>query len=86
MTIGQSSGLIGNLDPCNKTHLTVLKYKAVPLRIRYEGHTYRIGDCVLATEKELEVIVDQQLSMNSQCNAVVHRSDAILGCIKGINE
>lgn len=61
------------------------KCKCIYLGTKTLGHTHRMGGFLGSSEseKELGVVVDNQLHMNFQCEAVANRAKAILGCING---
>ncbi|KAF7238277.1 hypothetical protein EYD10_15003 [Varanus komodoensis] len=60
------------------------KCKVLHLGHRNSCHKYRLGDKWLESstcERDLGVLVDCRLNMSQQCDAVVKRANATLGCI-----
>ncbi|KAF7246201.1 RNA-directed DNA polymerase from mobile element jockey [Varanus komodoensis] len=68
----------------NRMAFNVDKCKVLHLGHRNSCHKYRLGDKWLessACERDLGVLVDCRLNMSQQCDAVVKRANATLGCI-----
>ncbi|KAF7236107.1 RNA-directed DNA polymerase from mobile element jockey [Varanus komodoensis] len=68
----------------NRMVFNVDKCKVLHLGHRNSCHKYRLGDKWLESstcERDLGVLVDCRLNMSQQCNAVVKRANATLGCI-----
>ncbi|KAF7246491.1 PDZ domain-containing RING finger protein 4 [Varanus komodoensis] len=68
----------------NRMAFNVDKCKVLHLGHRSSCHKYRLGDKWLESctcERDLGVLVDCRLNMSQQCDAVVKRVNATLGCI-----
>ncbi|KAF7254387.1 RNA-directed DNA polymerase from mobile element jockey [Varanus komodoensis] len=68
----------------NRVAFNVDKCKVLHLGHRNSCHKYRLGDKWLESstcERDLGVLVDCRLNMSQQCDAVVKRANATLGCI-----
>ncbi|KAF7239251.1 hypothetical protein EYD10_14114, partial [Varanus komodoensis] len=68
----------------NRMAFNVDKCKVLHLGHRNRCHKYRLGDKWLESstcERDLGVLVDCRLNMSQQCDAVVKRANASLGCI-----
>ncbi|KAF7244384.1 EPM2A-interacting protein 1 [Varanus komodoensis] len=68
----------------NRMAFSVDKCKVLHLGHRNRCHKYRLGDKWLESstcERDLGVLVDCRLNMSQQCDAVVKRANATLGCI-----
>ncbi|KAF7248247.1 RNA-directed DNA polymerase from mobile element jockey [Varanus komodoensis] len=68
----------------NRMVFNVDKCKVLHLGHRNSCHKYRLGDKWLESstcERDLGVLVDCRLNMSQQCDAVVKRANATLGCI-----
>ncbi|KAF7241779.1 hypothetical protein EYD10_11646 [Varanus komodoensis] len=68
----------------NRKPFNVDKCKVLHLGHRNSCHKYRLGDKCLESstcERDLGVLVDCRLNMSQQCDAVVKRANATLGCI-----
>ncbi|KAF7247548.1 RNA-directed DNA polymerase from mobile element jockey [Varanus komodoensis] len=68
----------------NRMAFNVDKCKVLHLGHRNSCHKYRLGDKCLESstcERDLGVLVDCRLNMSQQCDAVVKRANATLGCI-----
>ncbi|KAF7254056.1 RNA-directed DNA polymerase from mobile element jockey [Varanus komodoensis] len=68
----------------NRMAFNVDKRKVLILRHWNSCHKYRLGDKWLESstcERDLGVLVDCRLNMSQQCDAVVKRANATLGCI-----
>ncbi|KAF7237651.1 Signal peptide, CUB and EGF-like domain-containing protein 1 [Varanus komodoensis] len=68
----------------NRMAFNVDKCKVLHLGHRNSCHKYRLGDKWLESspcERDLGVLVDCRLNMSRQCDAVVKRANATLGCI-----
>ncbi|KAF7237680.1 Poly(U)-specific endoribonuclease-A [Varanus komodoensis] len=68
----------------NRMVFNVDKCKVLHLGHRNRCHKYRLGDKWLegsTCERDLRVLVDCRLNMSQQCDAVVKRVNATLGCI-----
>ncbi|KAF7248244.1 LINE-1 retrotransposable element ORF2 protein [Varanus komodoensis] len=68
----------------NRMAFNVDKCKVLHLGHRNRCHKYRLGDKWLESstcERDLGVLVDCRLNMSQQCDAVVKRANATLGCI-----
>ncbi|KAF7236431.1 RNA-directed DNA polymerase from mobile element jockey [Varanus komodoensis] len=68
----------------NRMAFNVDKCKVLHLRHRNMCHKYRLGDKWLESstcERDLGVLADCRLNMSQQCDAVVKRANATLGCI-----
>uniref|UniRef100_A0A8D2LR81 Reverse transcriptase domain-containing protein n=1 Tax=Varanus komodoensis TaxID=61221 RepID=A0A8D2LR81_VARKO len=68
----------------NRMAFNVDKCKVLHLGHRNGCHKYRIGDKWLESstcERDLGVLVDCRLNVSQQCDAVVKRANATLGCI-----
>ncbi|KAF7239919.1 Forkhead box protein O1 [Varanus komodoensis] len=78
---------LGRLWKCagdNRMVFNVDKCKVLHLGHRNSCHKYRFGDKWLESstcEGDLGVLVDCRLNMSQQCDAVVKRANATLGCI-----
>lgn len=62
----------------------IAKCKVIHLRIQNVGHTYMMGDCILGcndSERDLGIMVDNQLNMNSWCDTVTKKTNEVLGYI-----
>ncbi|KAF7242706.1 C-type lectin domain family 3 member A [Varanus komodoensis] len=71
----------------NRMAFNVDKCKVLHLGHRNGCHKYRLGDKWLESstcERDLGVLVDCRLNMSQQCDAVVKRANATLGCIARI--
>ncbi|KAF7253300.1 Metabotropic glutamate receptor 5 [Varanus komodoensis] len=68
----------------NRMVFNVDKCKVLHLGHRNRCHKHRLGDKWLESstcERDLGVLVDCRLNMSQQCDAVVKRANATLGCI-----
>ncbi|KAF7239250.1 RNA-directed DNA polymerase from mobile element jockey [Varanus komodoensis] len=68
----------------NRMAFNVDKCKVLHLGHRNSCHRYRLGDKWLESstcERDLGVLVDFRLNMSQQCDVVVKRANATLGCI-----
>ncbi|KAF7236378.1 Heterogeneous nuclear ribonucleoprotein M [Varanus komodoensis] len=68
----------------NRVAFNVDKCKVLHLGHRNRCHKYRLGDKWLESstfERDLGVLVDCRLNMSQQCDAVVKRANATLGCV-----
>ncbi|KAF7249150.1 Teneurin-2 [Varanus komodoensis] len=68
----------------NRMVFNVHKCKVLHLGHRNSCHEYRLGDKWLESstcERDFGVLVDRRLNMSQQCDAVVKRANATLGCI-----
>ncbi|KAF7241053.1 RNA-directed DNA polymerase from mobile element jockey [Varanus komodoensis] len=68
----------------NRMAFSVDKCKVLHLGHRNSCHKYRLGDKWLESstcESDLVVLVDCRLNMSQQCDVVVKRANATLGCI-----
>ncbi|KAF7244268.1 RNA-directed DNA polymerase from mobile element jockey [Varanus komodoensis] len=68
----------------NRMAFNVVKCKVLHLGHRNSCHKYRLGDKWLESstcERDLGVLVDCKLNMSQQCDVVVKRANATLGCI-----
>ncbi|KAF7241624.1 Monoacylglycerol lipase ABHD2 [Varanus komodoensis] len=68
----------------NRMAFNVDKCKVLHLGHRNSCHKYRLGDKWLESstcERDLGVLVDCRLNMSQQCDAMVKRANATLGCI-----
>uniref|UniRef100_A0A8D2ILK3 Reverse transcriptase domain-containing protein n=1 Tax=Varanus komodoensis TaxID=61221 RepID=A0A8D2ILK3_VARKO len=68
----------------NRMAFNVDKCKVLHLGHRNRCHKYRLGDKWLESstcERDLGVLLDCRLNMSQQCDAVVKKANATLGCI-----
>ncbi|KAF7250326.1 RNA-directed DNA polymerase from mobile element jockey [Varanus komodoensis] len=68
----------------NRMEFSVHKCKVLHLGHRYGCHEYRLDDKWLESstcERDHRVLVDCRINMSQQCDVVVKRANATLGCI-----
>ncbi|PKU46088.1 rna-directed dna polymerase from mobile element jockey- hypothetical protein [Limosa lapponica baueri] len=81
-------------SPERWAHANLMKFSQAKCRVLHLGHgsprhKYRLGgDCLASSteEKDLEVLVDENLRISWQCSLAVQKANCIVGCKKCVQQ